>query len=365
MFARYAQSDMAKKNVPHKPAVTPAGGPSGVPRPPRPEPTPPKAVAAPARLAPSLYDDEDDDITLVAVMTEEVKALRKGYRHAGAPKAPTQDGPSIVVDSEEEVDALLVEELLDDWEDDVEHAPRIGVVSFGATDIGRRRKINEDELLLLSEQQTYLVADGMGGHNAGEIASKLAVRVIERALRTGRFEGEPNVFWPRKGDELARAIEAANRAVFAQACSDARYQGMGTTVTALRLSTQRQRAYIAHVGDSPCLRLRGKRLEQLTVDHTFAALLGVEGPMGEHLTRGVGIEETVEVDLQVDIPEIGDRYILASDGLTKMVPLKDILRILRRERRIEDQAQGLIDEANARGGRDNISVVIVAIVDPR
>jgi len=288
------------------------------------------ASIAPSPLSipppPNDFDNEWDDIdvTLVGEMPEEIRALQKGYRAVDPKQAVAQvikeaydDTAEIEVVEERMVDGLLVEELLND-EDTGPHAL---VLPEGdvQTDRGRRRPDNEDRPICLPEHFVFGVADGMGGHAAGEVASQLAVDAIAQAFQEEKFEGEPNNMWPRRGDELARTIEMANRAIYEAACEDDALTGMGTTITAIRFCPERQRAYIAHVGDSRCYRIRKGELLQLTRDHTLGVELGAKGKMATHLSRSVGIAETVAVDLMVDAPMVGDRYVLCTDGLTKMM----------------------------------------------
>ncbi len=309
-----------------------------------------------------LFDDEDDDeeeVTIVGAMPEAVKALREGYRKRGP--ALVDDRPDIEVTDEEELDLLLVEELLED--EPIDGAPKIALAGYGATDRGRRRKVNQDAVLLLPDRQVFVVADGMGGHVAGEIASGLAVEVVEQAIREDSFAGDANLLWPRLGDELARAVEMANLRIFEEAEVES-LDGMGTTVTAARFSLERQRVYVAHVGDSRCYRIRGGEIVQLTEDHTIANLMGVVGPLGAQLSRAVGVEPTVEVDLLVDVPEIGDRYILCTDGLTKMLSEASILDVVTACHSVVHAVEILIDNANYLGGKDNIGIIVVEVSSP-
>jgi protein phosphatase len=323
-------------------------------------PTVQREVPAEVRELPGLWDDDDEDeaeeITIVGEMPEAVKALRRGYRK----KMPqvVDDRPDIEIHFEQDVDPLLVEELLEDGP--VDQTRKIMVLGHGATDRGRKRKINQDAALVMPHHHTFLIADGMGGHVAGEIASGLAVDVVEDAIRRDAFDGEPHMLWPQLGDELARAIEMANLRIFGEA-GIRELEGMGTTCTAVRFSLNRQRLYIAHVGDSRCYRIRDERIIQLTEDHTIANLMGVEGPMGAQLSRAVGVEPTVEVDLIVDVPEVGDRYLLCTDGLTKMLPDAAILEIVLDHKNLARGVDALIATANHFGGKDNIGVVLIQV----
>lgn len=243
------------------------------------------------------------------------------------------------------------------------HAASLFIVSATAqTDRGQRRKRNEDSLLVDPAVGVFAVADGMGGYQGGERASQIAVQTIEQAFRTGVFEGEPHESLPRRASELARAIQMANAAILETARSSPELEGMGTTVCAARFSSRKNRLYIGHVGDSRCYRLRGGTLKQLTADHTMADH-GVKGPAGQHLSRAVGIWPTVPIDVLLGVPKPGDLYLLCSDGLTKMLPDEMIGNVLRENTDPKAAVERLIGLANERGGKDNITVVLVALLN--
>jgi protein phosphatase len=209
----------------------------------------------------------------------------------------------------------------------------------------------------------FAIADGMGGYAAGEVASQMAIDVLTRAFETQQFGGRPIPGLPPRGDELVRAVQAANTAILNQARSNEAQAGMGTTLVAARFSPNRKRVYIAHVGDSRAYRLRNGHLKQLTTDHTLAAL-GIQGPSANKLSRAVGVFDEVEVDLTVDEPECGDYYILCSDGLSKMVPESTIVEIVTTSPNLDTAVTKLIAEANARGGKDNITVILIRVEEP-
>lgn len=329
-------------------------------------------ASVPLSVPPPANDFDDDwddvDITMVAELPDEIKALQKGYRSVDPKQAIAEivkkeeydDEAEIEILDERMVDELLVEELLTD--EDTGPIALVNVKGVAKSDQGRRRPNNEDRELALPGQFVFGVADGMGGHAAGEVASKIAVETIEKAFADNAFEGEPHTLWPRRGDELARTIEMANRAIYAAACDDDALTGMGTTLTTIRFCPERQRAYVAHVGDSRCYRIRGGDLLQLTKDHTLGAELGAKGKMATHLSRSVGIAETVEVDLMVDAPKPGDRYLLCTDGLTKMLT-EDRMVEVAKEGDIDACVRKLIDEANDNGGKDNITIAMVEVTD--
>ena len=229
------------------------------------------------------------------------------------------------------------------------------------TDTGLRRKRNEDSLLVLEDSSLFVVADGMGGYRGGEMASQLAVKEIGSAFRDNNFEGEPHDGVPRQASELARAIQTANAAILETAKRNPELEGMGTTVCAARFSPTKRRVYIAHVGDSRCYRLRGTELKHMTADHTMADH-GVKGPAAAHLSRAVGIWPTVPIDVVMGVPKTDDSFLLCSDGLTKMLKDSEIAEVLRTEPHPKQAVQKLIDAANGRGGKDNITVVLVRVV---
>lgn len=311
-------------------------------------------------MLPSFFDDDDEEeITIVGTMSEDVKALRRGYRKQEPPTLLRDDAPDIQITGEADYDALLIEELIDDRP--VDARPRLRVESAGATDRGRKRPVNQDAVLLMDPQQTYLVADGMGGHVAGEVASRMALEVIEHGFTARAISGAPHILWPVLADELARSIEMANTAVHRAQAENKQLEGMATTVTGLRFSLNRERAYVAHVGDSRCYRVRGGKARVLTLDHTIANLIGVQGPIGQQLSRGVGVESSVEVDVTVDVACPGDVYVLCSDGLTKMLHDHEIANYVNRGGDLAAIVKALIDEANRRGGKDNIAVVLIRV----
>ena len=241
------------------------------------------------------------------------------------------------------------------------------------TDVGQLRELNEDSLLTLDLVRSnksisrpiglFVVADGMGGYAAGEVASQLAVDVMAEAFKTNTFAGTPDPERPHRGDELCQAIEMANLAILTQARANEAQAGMGTTVVSARFSPNKQRVYIAHVGDSRLYRLRGGEIRQLTTDHTLGAA-GITGPSASKLSRAVGIMDLVEVELTIDAPKVGDYYLLCSDGLSKMVPDEMIKQIIDENAEINRACERLVETANERGGRDNVSVILVHVEQP-
>jgi len=228
------------------------------------------------------------------------------------------------------------------------------------TDPGLKRKQNEDSFLVVQEQSLFVVADGMGRHAAGEVASKLAVDTIESYFKRGAEPKAGPDDLPAEGRRMRDATLEANAAVFKLATENDAYHGMGTTVVGLHFSKKRDRAIIASAGDSRCYRHRSGELKQLTTDHTLGAA-GIVGSNAAMLSRAVGIEVNLEVDVLIDAPLPQDLYLLCSDGLSRMVSHDDMAKILSGTRPLEDRAAELIETANQAGGRDNVTVILVQV----
>ena len=234
----------------------------------------------------------------------------------------------------------------------------IGLRFGAATDTGVVRSVNEDNFL--AQDGLYAVADGMGGHVYGEVASELAVEALQR----GEFEG------------LIEGVRAANRAVWQRARDDSSLRGMGTTLCAIALVEDdegNEVLQVANVGDSRAYRFRQGELEQLTEDHSLVAELEREGritaeeakvhPQRNIVTRVLGVEPDVDVDCKIVDPYSGDRYLISSDGLFNEVPDDEIARVLRQEKDAQRAADELVRLAREAGGRDNITVVLVDVTD--
>ena len=238
------------------------------------------------------------------------------------------------------------------------------VTAVGRTDPGLKRKHNEDAYAILEDHHLFVIADGMGRHAAGEVASQLCVDAISEAFRTADF-GEPKQPpLPKRASRLRGSILLANDRILTAAQENDAYSGMGTTVVSAYFSPNNQRVYIAHVGDSRCYRLRGGKLTQLTTDHTLGAA-GIQGKSAAVLSRAVGIEENVEVDISMESPLPGDIYLLCSDGLSRMVQNEEIQRSLETVKDLDEANKVLIDKANQGGGRDNITAILVRVDDAK
>ena len=254
----------------------------------------------------------------------------------------------------------------------------MALTAFGLTDVGRKRKHNEDAYLLDSERGLFVVADGMGGHAAGEVASRLTVESIQEFI-AGTEDDHDNT-WPFgynnrysvDGNRLSTAIERANEKVMRAVVNRPELKGMGTTVVAALFDEMR--ATLVHVGDSRAYLYRDAELRRLTDDHSWvqeqvnAGILSEEEarshPLKNVVTRALGGGAHVAVDL-LEIPVgDGDRFLLCSDGLTGMVSDEEITAALASTQTLEKIVRGLIDLANERGGLDNITAIMVEVKGP-
>ncbi|HVJ20662.1 MAG TPA: protein phosphatase 2C domain-containing protein [Polyangiaceae bacterium] len=330
---------------------------------------PPKAVV------PSLIVEDDLEITMITAFPQKSGGSNKPKPSAtaGEPAKPAYHVPNLARNKawdEDDGDSSRGPKVEVIYEKDAEieevTAPvaRILITAQGDSDRGKRRPDNQDSLLVYEEKSVFVVADGMGGYEGGQLASSTAVETIRDAFARENFDGqtESEAVVPRRGRELACAIQMANQAVFEKAKSDPALSQMGTTILAARFSPNKQRVYIGHVGDSRCYRLRDGTLRQLTTDHTMKAL-GMKGPRSNDLSRAVGIGAKVTIDLVVDKPRNGDLYLLCSDGLSKMVPDEKVQTILLGEKDLNIAVYGLIEAANDAGGRDNVTAVVIKVVD--
>jgi serine/threonine protein phosphatase PrpC len=248
--------------------------------------------------------------------------------------------------------------------------------AFGITDVGRRRRHNEDAYLLDVERGLFVVADGMGGHAAGEVASRITVESIQEYLALRDDEGEST--WPfgfnsrysMEGNLLSTAIKKANERVIRAVQNRPELKGMGTTVVAALFDAER--ATLVHVGDSRCYLFRRGELRRLTDDHSWvqeqvnAGILTPEEatshPLKNVVTRALGGSLNVLPDL-LEVPfEAGDSFLLCSDGLTGMMADDEIGVILASDGLAESRVRALVDLANDRGGVDNITVLLVDIL---
>ncbi len=242
------------------------------------------------------------------------------------------------------------------------------------SDVGRKRKGNEDSVFVNPDDKLFVVADGMGGHAAGEVASSIAVDSINEFVRaTG---GDDEITWPfgldetisYDGNRLKTAVRFANRKVLEVTKEKTEYEGMATTVAAVLVDGAI--ANLAHVGDSRIYLMRGAALSQLTSDHSWvneqiqSGIISAEQarshPLRNVVTRALGGRADLLVDMQSREMQPGDILLLCSDGLTNMLPDEEIERLVREgDGDVKRAARDLVDAANARGGEDNITVLLI------
>lgn len=238
---------------------------------------------------------------------------------------------------------------------------------FAKTDVGRERTGNEDYFYTSDENddiKLYIIADGMGGYNAGEVASKMATEAFKEYVynnfEKNRYLRE-NII-----DMMYKGIQYANQVVYKSAKSKLEYEGMGTTLDACLIYNSK--IYIAHVGDSRVYRVRNDFIRKITKDHSYVQTLVEDGtitkeealhhPKKNMLTKAIGCNEEIEPDIYVKTFLKDDIILMTTDGLTNMVKENDICKIISKD--LTNAAQNLIDKANENGGLDNITAVIVA-----
>lgn len=230
-------------------------------------------------------------------------------------------------------------------------------VASGLTDVGRERDHNEDTFLVDEALGLFLVADGMGGHRAGEVASALARDTVHEYVKSGSGAA--------RSDMLDQAIRRANQRVVREGNSNRSQKGMGTTIVAL--VTDGDALVIAHAGDSRCYRFRDGALQRMTRDHSLIEELGGDDPAvmaalasySNVITRALGTAPDTAPDVRRESVKAGDMFLLCSDGLCGPVDDAALQRLLAEGGSLDDQCKRLIAEANERGGPDNISVVLL------
>jgi protein phosphatase len=246
------------------------------------------------------------------------------------------------------------------------------------SDVGRKRKGNEDSVFVNAEQNLFVVADGMGGHAAGEVASRVAVESINEFVCM--TSGDEEITWPfgldesmsYDGNRLKTSVRYANNKVLAATRESSEYEGMATTVVAVLIDGGT--ANLAHVGDSRIYLYRGRQLTQLTSDHSWVneqlqgGMLTAEQarshPLRNVVTRALGGKPDLDVEMQVHEAQPGDTLLMCSDGLTTMVPDPDIQSILSNGGgEVEGTARALVDAANKAGGEDNITVIVLKFAE--
>jgi protein phosphatase len=246
--------------------------------------------------------------------------------------------------------------------------------AFGQTDVGRRRKLNEDNFLVDTEANLFAVCDGMGGHNAGEVASKLAIETLGAFIR--RSHKEKEITWPYgldvnlsfDGNRIKTAIKLANKKVFKAADNRDDYTGMGTTAVAGIVNEDL--LTVGSAGDSRCYVVSGGKLVQVTRDDSWVSAAWAEGilnaqeierhPLRNVITKAVGAKEDIEIDVVERKLLTGDLVLICSDGLHSMISDEKIqAALVPVPASLEEGVAKLIAAANEAGGKDNVSVVLV------
>jgi protein phosphatase len=249
------------------------------------------------------------------------------------------------------------------------------IEAFGQTDVGRRRKLNEDNILVEPKLNLYAVCDGMGGHNAGEVASKMAIDAVEAFIRKSHGD-ESDITWPFgleaqlsfEANRLKTALKLANKRVYKAADNREDYTGMGTTAVAALVN--KSVLTVGSAGDSRCYYFRNGALKQLTRDDSWVSAAWAEGilssdeidkhPLRNVITKAVGAKDTIEIETVEHTLAKGDVVLLCSDGLHSMISDEAILAAVTPfPESLEKAAGQLIAAANEAGGKDNVSVVLL------
>ena len=253
------------------------------------------------------------------------------------------------------------------------------IKAVGLTDVGLQRDHNEDMFSCLPEYNLYVVADGMGGHQSGEIASQMAAdgmraffEATEKDDATWPFPIDPNLSLAE--NRLSAAIKMANKQIFERSCADQSMQGMGTTVVGVLFAPGQGIAHVAHVGDSRAYRVRDGEILQLTRDHSLVndyLMMMPDMPKEAMdvlpknvITRALGMQDSVVVDLTTESIQSGDRFLLCSDGLCGQVEDQRVLELIEDGADdLEAVAAQLVKESNDAGGDDNVTVVVISLED--
>lgn len=253
------------------------------------------------------------------------------------------------------------------------------IQAAGLSDRGLKRPHNEDSLSVVPDLGLFIVADGMGGHSAGEVASRQAIETIVDFLREPADSTEGGLGPEATSDRISRtearivnAVRLANREVHKLAEDHSEYRGMGTTIVGMLLNADTRSISIAHVGDSRCYLLREGQFRQVTLDHSWVSeqlqknIITAEEAKNHRwknvITRALGHRSDVEVDVQSSHLRVNDIYLLCSDGLCGMVEDEEIRRIMLSHTDLEECASELIRAANDAGGQDNISIILIRVL---
>ena len=246
--------------------------------------------------------------------------------------------------------------------------------AYGLSDLGRVRKLNEDSFLVSDDLKLYLIADGMGGHAAGDVASRKSIELIKAFIE--RTAKDNDITWPfemnlalaPEANKLVAAVQIANKKIYEMSSTTPKLKGMGTTIAGLFIA--KAKGYIVHVGDSRVYLMRNGKLKQITDDHSWVNEQLKENVITEDeakqhrwknvITRALGSEKEVKVDLHEENIVSGDIFFICSDGLSGMVERRMIENIIKKHiNNLSEAAEKMIDYANEIGGVDNITVILV------
>lgn len=252
------------------------------------------------------------------------------------------------------------------------------IASHALTDVGKKRQKNEDNYLINEKLRLYIIADGMGGHSGGEYASKLAVTTIEEVISGINSDPEATVISGVNtdeadfGDRLRYAIEMASSKIYDKALFDSTLKGMGTTTVAAIFHAGQ--VYVANVGDSRAYLFHANHMQQITTDHSLvseqlqAGFISRGEAKGHKLkniiTRSVGYQEEVEIDIKKFDLHMGDKILLCTDGLSNMLDDDEICKIVV-DNPIKIACKKLIERGNEKGGEDNITALLMEVIDPK
>ncbi len=255
--------------------------------------------------------------------------------------------------------------------------PRLRALAAGISDVGLQRDHNEDNFVIVAASGPFVVADGMGGHRAGDVASRIAIDSIsEYFCGSGAIE---EATWPFHFDarlsenenRLLTGVRLANRRILERSARSREFHGMGTTVVSAMLDAGKSQVIIAHVGDSRAYRVRGGFITQMTRDHSLfndylAAMPDLSDEQRNELprnviTRALGMQDDIAIDLQTDEARAGDVYVLCSDGLSGMVEDEELLELLAGDIDLTDACRALVRRANENGGEDNVTALLIRI----
>jgi protein phosphatase len=305
-------------------------------------------------------------LALFVVVATAAWLTRSLRRRRLAPLAPAL--PRLYEEEEESASRSAIVDTVDpecEWDEPTLPNAWFAIAAGVSSNAGPRAT-NEDAVLSLANEGLFAIADGMGGHQAGDVASQVALDRLQsfflerRAPGAGAGEGAVRNR-PRPVRRLVSAVEEAHRAVQREAGRRGATGDMGTTIVALQIVPRRGEMVVAHVGDSRCYRQRDGELNQLTADHTWAEV-GVVGVRAGTIRRALGIGRRAKVDSRLEKARVGDRYVLCSDGLNKVVDDRLVETMLSSPEPPQRLAEMLVDRAIARGTRDNVSVIVVDVI---